>query len=380
MKQKLKNIFRKHYVNLMGWRTDRKIVVIESDDWGAERMPSVDILHKLQRMGYNTNLCHYVSNDALASETDLRKLFKVLSGIVNINGNNPVITANTIMANPDFDRIRESGFREYSYRWFTESLNQYPEHKNSLARWKEGINKGIFYPQLHGREHLQVIRWLRDLKNGVGITKKSFDLGFYGISTPLSDGISDSYLAAFDVENRTQQSFILNSIQEAAYEFKNIFGYISRSAIAPNYTWNNEVEKAMDECGVRYLQGGTVQHLPIIENGRRPHIRHSVGDKNESGQIYLVRNCTFEPSSDRSKDWVKSCMEEIDASFFWKKPAIIESHRVNYIGYIHPENRDRNLIQLQYLLELIVKKWPDVEFMTSDQLGDVIHHSREEKS
>lgn len=33
-----RNLLAKHYINLRGWKTNRKIVVIESDDWGSIRM------------------------------------------------------------------------------------------------------------------------------------------------------------------------------------------------------------------------------------------------------------------------------------------------------------------------------------------------------
>ena len=45
---------------------------------------------------------------------------------------------------------------------------------------------------------------------------------------------------------------------------------------------------------------------------------------------------------------------------------------MNYIVAIHPENTDRNLPELKRLLQTIVKKWPNVEFVSSDQLGRII--------
>jgi hypothetical protein len=89
----------------------------------------------------------------------------------------------------------------------------------------------------------------------------------------------------------------------------------------------------------------------------------------------MVRNCKFEPTADPNKDWVNSCLKEIQTAYRWKKPAIIESHRVNYIGYINPGNRDKNLKLLGELLAAVKKRWPDVEFMSSDQLGQVIEES-----
>jgi len=55
-----------------------------------------------------------------------------------------------------------------------------------------------------------------------------------------------------------------------------------------------------------------------------------------------------------------------------KKPALISSHRLNYIGYIDENNRKKNLRQLKTLLSEVIKRWPDVEFLTSDQLGETI--------
>ena len=85
-----------------------------------------------------------------------------------------------------------------------------------------------------------------------------------------------------------------------------------------------------------------------------------------------MRNCAFEPSENPTKDWINSCLKEIEISFKWKKPAIISTHRVNYIGFINQKNRDTNVPLLKGLISQILKKWPTVEFMTSDELGKLI--------
>ena len=58
-----------------------------------------------------------------------------------------------------------------------------------------------------------------------------------------------------------------------------------------------------------------------------------------------------------------------------EKPAIISSHRVNYIGSLEPSNRSHGLHQLKKLLKQIVNKWNDVEFMTSAELGELMRKS-----
>ena len=59
-------------------------------------------------------------------------------------------------------------------------------------------------------------------------------------------------------------------------------------------------------------------------------------------------------------------------AFRWGKPAVINSHRVNYSSGIFEENRDNSLRLLDALLKAIIKKWPEVEFMNSQQLGELV--------
>lgn len=58
--------------------------------------------------------------------------------------------------------------------------------------------------------------------------------------------------------------------------------------------------------------------------------------------------------------------------FFWNKPANISSHRVNFCGYIDDKNRGKGINDLKKLLQKIVQKYPDVEFMSAGELGELI--------
>jgi hypothetical protein len=113
-----------------------------------------------------------------------------------------------------------------------------------------------------------------------------------------------------------------------------------------------------------------IQQEPMGE-GKTRMVYHYIGQKNRLGQIYLTRNCFFEPSQP-GRDWVDSCLNDIRIAFRCRKPAVISSHRVNYIGALDPKNRESGLRQLSALLKSILQQWPDVEFMTSDELGQFI--------
>ena len=290
-----KNNLSSNFLNSHGWRTNRKIIVIESDDWGGIRMPSKSVYDSLLSYGIPVNECAYCRNDSLASEEDLSFLFEILLQFRDQNGNHPVITANTIMANPDFQKIRESDFNEYHYEVFTETLKNYPGHGGSFDLWEKGINEKVFFPQLHAREHLNIRRWLSNLKSGSEETVTAFNLNFFGIGTNITSEKRESYLAAFDSSCLEEIEFHKNIVREAQDLFNKIFGFKSKSFVAPNYIWSAEFESTLSDIGVKYLQGSKAQRLPKIGNESRKIIRHYTGESNNHSQVYLVRNCLFEP-------------------------------------------------------------------------------------
>ena len=96
------------------------------------------------------------------------------------------------------------------------------------------------------------------------------------------------------------------------------------------------------------------------------------------GQIFFVRNVVFEPTEDRGFQWVDYTMKQIEAAFRWNRPAIVSSHRVNFSGHIDPKNRKKGLSALKELINQIVNRWPDVEFLSTAELGSLV--SKKEKA
>lgn len=339
-------------------------------------MPDKSTYDFLLSKGIKVDQCPYNRYDCLASEKDLSALFEVLDKFRDKNGNPPVITANSVVANPDFEKIRESGFGEYHFELFTETLKRYPDHSYSFKLWQDGIDKRLFHPQFHGREHLNVKRWMKALKDNLPETRLAFDLKLFGISTNITSEQRKSYLASFDADESCDEIQFKKIIGGGLSLFEKIFKYKSKSFIAPNYVWSHMIEHNLSECNVRYIKGIRMQILPALDSNRPKRIGHFTGQSNPNDQLYLVRNCFFEPSLGYNNDPVDYCLSQVKNSFLLKKPAIITSHRVNFIGSIDQLNRDRNLTYLKDLLLKMEKKWPDAEYMTSDQLGDLISNSK----
>lgn len=359
-------------LNILGWRTKRKIVVIESDDWGSVRMPSREAYEKLLKAGIRVDKCHYCSNDSIASEIDLSHLFEMLYSVVDKNNHSAVITANVVVANPDFKKIRDNGFEKYYFTKITDGLSQIKGCENSLKLWKEGYQDGCFIPQSHGREHLNVSRWMYYLRNNYQETRLAFDLGVYGISQHITSEKRKSFLPAFDYTTLKEEEEVNLIAADGLRIFENILGFRSISFIAPNYIWGKSLEKILWNNGVKYIQGTQLARYKNSESkNNRCRIRYN-GKRNVYGMIDLARNAMFEPSANPNKDWVDSCLADINIAFRWMHPAVICSHRVNFVGGINIKNRDQNLKLFSRLLKQIKQKWPDVEFMSSDQLGELI--------
>jgi hypothetical protein len=367
---KIKNKLVQTYSNALGWKTNRKIVVFESDDWGSIRMPSKKVYEKLLHAGIRVDKCHYNKYDSLASEDDLTALYEVLSKFKDKNGNPPVITANTIMANPDFEKIRKDNFANYFYEPFTETLKSYPKHHNSFALWQEGILNGLILPQYHGREHLNIKRWLDALISGSKETHFAFENQLFGISTTISKEKRKSYMAALDLDDLKEIPNQISILKDGLKLFEKKFNFKSSSFIAPNYTWHTLLEDSLFQNGITYFQSANAQKIPTGDGFTVK--RHSFGETNKIGQIYLGRNVKFEPSEVENTDCLALSLKGIENAFFWNKPAIISTHRVNFIGYIDENNRTKNLKLLTHLLNAITQRYPEVEFMNTRQLGALI--------
>lgn len=372
MLRKLKQNLARHLINWRGWSTQRKIIVIESDDWGSIRMPSKNVYERFLDKGIKLNRSPYCKFDSLASEDDLEALFNVLTKYQDINNNHPILTANTVVANPDFKKIKNNGFQEYFYEPFTTTLNKYPCHADSFKKWEQASNSGLFFPQFHGREHINVLFWLKLLRQDAYDFRLAFKNRFWGISNGVYPNMNGSIQASYDGKSAKELEFQKQAIVEGLKIFEDIFGFRSQSFVANNYIWSPNLNPTLKENGVDYVQGMKCQIIPQRDN-QKELVRRYFGELNSHGQINLVRNVVFEPSlKENRSDSVSDCLKGIQNAFFWNRPAVITSHRINYIGFIEKENRYKNLRLLDLLLKNILDKWPNAEFMSSNLLGQII--------
>jgi len=358
-----------------GWRCRRPIVVMESDDWGGIRMSSRADCDRLAALGYPMKRSPY-SLGALETDEDLDRLFEVLASVKDSRGRPACMTANMVTANPDFAKIRAADFSEYFYEPATVTLARSPERQGVARRYADGLERRLFVPQLHAREHVRWWEWLRALRAGSAEARTTFEMGMCGVPLAASrEGLGFFAPPYQDDETLARNGVDLEAVVgEGAELFERQFGFRSLSTVAPNYTWTDRVERAWAHLGIRYIQGGIFQRCPGSQGlVRKPHY---LGQQSRGGGFYMVRNAVLEPTASGEAEG-DHCARQVAWAFRIHQPAILCMHRVNFIGSIEPANREQGLEQLSRLLQTLVKGWPGLIFLSSPELGYLVEHGED---
>lgn len=346
----------------LDYRTDRRqIVIFESDDWGAIRMPSPHILSEVISHGYEADKNIYESLDHLEREEDLLHLSSVLEGFIDKNGHHPAFTLNYVMTNPIFEKALEGVFETEPF------ISTYKHQYKADYPLNIVNNSEVFKPQYHCFCHFNIYKWMEALKKDIRGMRWLCEKGCVG--THLSKEQGNPFVKHYDAATQEELILLDSYLSKGLKLFQEIFGFESITAIASNYLWPKSLNKTFLRNGVKYLQGSRFQLEAEINNSK--HIPHWIGQKESSGIVFGVRNCIFEPVY-HGDNAVNRCFIDIANAFRHHKPAIVCSHRLNYMGYLDPDNRTKNLRLLKQLLDKMLTAFPDIEFMTSDQFAGMI--------
>lgn len=360
-------------LSLEAFRTNRKIIVFTSDDWGGVRIRSNDQRKKLIQIGFDMDGNRFDRFDTLESNTDMENLFEVLLKHMDVNGSHPVLTALTNVANPNFEKIKTNNYSRYYYEPFTQTLERYPLHNCVYELYKKGIELNIFKPESHGREHLQIKWWLQYLQSGNQVVKNAFDNEFFHLSGKyLSNPYHRSLVAAFDISEISELSFQNEIIEDGAILFSELFGYKSIYFTPPAGHFNKAIETTAFDSGLKLIDVPHIRKMPVGHGKFKMKI-HYLGQKSNSGLMYFPRNTMFEPNLNENTDGVDVCLKGIETAFKFRQPAIISNHRAAFVGGLSIDNRDKGIKALDRLFAEIKKKWPDAEFMSASSLYSIMN-------
>lgn len=360
MLKKLKNFIKELYLK-KGFKTDRKIIVIESDDWGSIRSTKqgLDYAQKSKNISLNP----FQKYDCLENSFDISNLSSTLRKYKDKNGKHPIVTTNFIMQNPCIDKDSEICFKNF--------YELYENKDEMLSAIKAAEKEHLIDIELHGLIHFNLQKIKQDKSN---FQRDCLKLGTIGMGGGQYDGMD-----TFNVD-KTQYGDSVD-IKKANDIFKETFGRPANSFIFPCYVFLKQDILSLNRENIYNLQSGLFQNIPVSGKNREYKKRlHYMGQKTDKTML-TTRNCFFEPVSYLAQgrpiqECIDRCMAEIKKAFDNKKPAIICCHRMNFASSLSKDIAKKSISAFDELLSEITKTFKDVEFLSSTELFNLIRNNK----
>jgi hypothetical protein len=214
---------------------------------------------------------------------------------------------------------------------------------------------------------------MHQLQNPTSDARAAFEVEMVGVPSTINPSKGNTLMIALAADNAEDVDLQVHQLQTSVDEFSHHFGFKPTSFIAPVYTWYDQIEEVLASKGIQFLQGGRMQQIQHFQSDKKQK-NHFTGESNRFKQRYMVRTIFFEPVYNPTPALVDHCMQRIKVLIDAGIPVTISTHRINYTGGLDLAHRDKNLLLLSELLKRIIAKWPDVEFISSDQLGKNLEH------
>lgn len=342
-----------------------KLIAIESDDWGSLRVRNYQELESRVNkiLGvFNLDAKRYNQNDTLESVNDIKNLTKILEKHKTVNNPNGVlINFISVTHNPNFQKIKDEDYKNYYRESIADTYKRY-DRGDVINTVLDAIQKKLIHVEFHGTEHINFPLWIRDLQKNIESVRTAFDIEFWGFVN-LNHQQHIDYQAAYELDREEDDAQFLDSLKAGINEFENIWGYTPTYFVPPNGPFPISLYSDLKNLGIEFICEPKNQRVSL-GNGKFKRRINWLG-KSHRGIRTLTRNAFFEPNSAEKSNWVESCLSQINSSFNAKRPVILSTHRVNYIGGLNPENAEKGLSQLDELLYKIILTWPDVKFVKS---------------
>lgn len=180
--------------------------------------------------------------------------------------------------------------------------------------------------------------------------------------------------AVFDIVKASDNEPLKEDIRVGLDLFEKLLGYRATQFTPGAGIYSPSLHACLKECGIIGIHVNRNKAYPLGDGVYSKQFLY-LGKRNNVGQCYIVRNCPFEPFADnraRNSSAVSVCLDNIDAAFRWHSPAMISTHRVNFAGAIESTHRNQSLNDLRELLTEIVKRWPDAEFVSGNDMMNIL--------
>ena len=299
-----------------GLSFNRPLLLLHSDDWGRVGVRDREGYEQLRAGGIHLgeNPYDYYS---LETAEDVIAVRDMLKRHRDSTGRPACLVMNFLLANLDFQKIADAGFRDIHLTPLSQGLPGAWKRPGLFEAYRQGISDDVFHPALHGLTHFCRLAVERALmapgdRNNLLHTLWKADTPYIYWRMPW---VGYEYCNP----EKPQAGFLdagtqANLIAEAAREFQKFFSMAPLSACAPGYRANDETHRAWSQCGVRVAQNGSGGALP-------PHM-------DEWGMLNLHRTIDIEPF-ERGLP-LEKYMQLADRCFERGIPAVVSVHSINF--------------------------------------------------
>ncbi len=359
------SLVKNYLKNIPGYKTNRKLLAFAVDDYGNLRVRSKETQQKLIDFGMPA-VSIFDKLDTLETENDLAALFDVLSKFRDRNDNPACFSAYALCCNPNYEEIANQNFTSYISELLTDTFKKVPQGTQAWEAWQHGMKSKMLIPAFHGREHLN-IRLVSDaLRNNDTKIRFAFANGTF---SNIESKRFPSFYAAFDQVDSSDTTLHKNIIVDGLQKFEQVFGFRASNFNAPGGRESHDLHQTLVQEGIQFIDSG-FEKMITLPHGKVQKQYMWMGKNTKDNLKVILRNAVFEPASNPNA--VADAFKQIQIAFTLKKPAVVSSHRVNFSGSIDENNRLNNLTNLDALLQLVKKAYPDVEFVSTAELGNIM--------
>ncbi len=357
------------------WRSAR-IVAIESDDWGlCAFVPTAETAAAIDATGMSADQTPAVYwGSTLEDSAAVDRLSRICRRTRGRGELPAVFQPNYIMGSLNCEPTDGAGV-EFApgpiagWSWRRRLLPELPIDYSRPGLWSAvtaAMADQVWSPELHGLYHYDPA-----------------DRIAAAVADPAAAAAAMAGVLAFPGSQYSYElsptrplSLLGDELELSVASFTELFGRRPRSVVAPDYVWNRSHEKMWRDAGIAIIQSKREQRWVgvggAITNRIYKVLERSWRRITDPDLVYLERNCRFEPAQEGpGAGTVENCLESVLAAWKRGEPAIIETHRVNYVN-LDSEITDRCFADLAELLSSIAAQpGPRPQFVDDSELAQL---------
>ena len=325
----------------VNWR-EHPAVVVWSDDWGMNAWAPTEEAYNATK--HEELMQTRWSSGSLETPADLERTYQLLEAHRSGDGQPIVFEPYYIVGGPDYEAIRANGFRHYVDFGLDQGVSQGWERGDIVTKAREGIERGVWAPQYHGRtHHFSHHRWLKRLREGEARAQRMFAHHMYVCET-----VKERVPEHEDMAEPERKEWVRGALSY----FIRIFGFPPTSV------------RNSDEAEIAWAMQGLQIRVGVADReGENQTGKHSP----LCDLWYAGSAINFEPfQTADQEDILTRVQAETVAAWEANRPAFISSHRRNFTAFT--DDVDNNFAVWDSYLSWLEAAHPTNVFLTMPEV------------